>query len=402
MESLSNYLFMFTLTYNKNVPTFALPNGKVVMRPDYKHIVDMFKRIRREGYFGSRKLKYLVCSEYSPKKGRPHYHGILFLQKLSSDNRLEYVNLEKIAFDTILKEWRINIARTIAKRDTKNYKKGDVIVNTRNPKYVPLCDYKRYFENGKWRGTYDLHYITPMSEDGTNDVSFYVMKYLFKSGSGEKFVQACCYKAFPNKSQASRVYEKYFKSCNHKSLNIGLGYVNPFTLPDVCTKANKVSTEVLHKVSSMVKSSIENNLMPSFFDIYTGKKMPLSRYYFQRCLSIPMQLSVQKLIREKILSGVLKQDILESYTKAMTKYKNQSSRTFVTDIFDDDQLFNRLEFEDDLPDDFGENVQPLSDEDLRIDLSDIEQDPLDWEDLPAPIPPEEKVVLIKQLSLNLS
>lgn len=402
MESLSNYLFMFTLTYNnKHVPTFALPNGKVIMRADYKHIIDMFKRIRKEAYFGSRKFKYLVCSEFAPKHARPHYHGILFLQKLPSDGRLEYVNLEKLAKEIILKEWRVNVARTIAKKDTKRYKAGETIVNTRKPVYEPLCDYIRTFRNGKWRCTYDLHYVTPMSEDGTNDVSFYVMKYLFKVGSGEKFVQACTYQSMPSKSQASRVYGKYLKSCNHKSLGIGMGYVNPATLPDVSTPISKVSPEVLHKICSMVNTSLENNLLPSFFDIYTGKKMPLSRYYFERCLSIPMRIAVQKLIREKIDSGELCKDIYESYTKAMLKYRNQSEKTFVTDIFDDDQLFNKLEFDDDLPDDIGEGIIPVSDEELKYNQS-IEPSPLDWEDLPAPITPEEKVVIIQQLSLNLS
>lgn len=382
MESMSNYMFMFTLTYNSNVPTLCLPNGKVVMRADYKHIVDMFKRIRKEQYFGTRKLKYLVCSEYAPKHARPHFHGILFLQKLESDSRLEYVSLEKLAKDTILKEWRVNIARTIAKKDTKKYKKGDVIVNTRNPKYVPLLDYHLTFRNGKWRSTYDLHYITPMSADGTNDVSFYVMKYLFKSGNGEKFVQAACYKSMPSKEQASRIYGKYFKSISHKSLNVGLGYVNQVTIPSVTTKVNRVSSDVLHKVSDMVRSSLSNGILPSFFDIYTGKKMPLSRYYFERCLSIPLQIQVQKLIREKIDSGELQQDIFESYTKAMTKYKNQSKRTFVTDIFDDDSIFNSIEFEDDLPDDLGEPIVSLSDQERLEHLSEITPDPMDWEDLP--------------------
>lgn len=409
MESLSSYLFMFTLTYNYNVPKYSLPNGKVLMRADYKHIVDMFKRIRKQDYFKGRQFKYLVCSEYAPKHARPHFHGILFLKKLPSDSRLEYVTLEKLAFETILKEWRVNVATRIALKDSKKYKAGDVIPDTRRPKYLPLLDYHKTFRNGEWHSTYDLHYITPNSEDGTNDVSYYVMKYLFKEGNGEKFVQACCYKSLQSKKSAMALYQKELKSQNHKSLNLGCAKDDGrrFIKREQFNNEYWPDRKTLDYILECVKISKANNLPLSFFDIYTGKRMPMCDYY-AKMLPLPMQLEFAKDMRRRIDTGELRELTEESYKQAMNKYKLQTKRTFVTDVFDDDDLFNVLHLDDDMPDfDKLSSDAPDSDElgSYVNNKNIIEPSYEDWcGDLPKDpyVPPKLKVTYYEQLSLNLS
>lgn len=404
MESLSSYVYMFTLTYNKNVPTYSLPNGKVLMRAEYKHVVDMFKRIRKTDYFNGRRFKYLVCSEFSPLRARPHFHGLLFLKKLPTDSQHEYITLEKLAFDTILKEWRVNVATRVAKKDSKKYKAGDIIPDTRRPKYLPLLDYHRTFRGGKWRSTYDLHYVTPNDSDGSNDVSFYVTKYLFKSGNGEKFVQAACYNSVSSKEHAKQIYNDHFKSMHSKSLNLGSamrddsrylrsqGYNNTFWM-------NK---DVSDKIRSMVDLCESHDLPLSFFDIYTGKWMPLSRYYY-KLLSIPRLLDFQKRMKLRIDSGEFEKDITDSYNKAMKKYNQQSKRSVITDIFDDDEVLSiDVSIQDDLPDPSYYSISDLSDEELhQLYTEDISPD-LSFEpdyDLPDP---QTRIHLYKQLSLDLS
>lgn len=400
MESLNSYVFFFTLTYNKNVPTYSLPNGKVLMRAEYKHIVDMFKRIRKTQYFGERKFKYLVTSEFSPKRARPHYHGLLFLKKLPSDSRLEYVNLEGLVKQTLLHEWRVNIATRIAKKDSKKYKMGDIIPDTRNPKYIPLCDYKVSYRNGKPRSTFDCHYVTPNSVDGSNDVSFYVMKYLFKSGTGEKFVQACCYNCGVSQNAAKDIYKTHFKSRNRKSLNFGSIYTDDSYSDFLSTKSRGslvVNRDIQSKIDSFCSLSIANDTGLSFYDIYTGKRMPLAKYY-ERLVDESLLVEFRVRLRQQIESGEI-QDKCLKLDKAMQKYRKQSAKCFVTDLFDDDQLLVYESLPDDLPD-----ASPyVLDSDLPIPSDDqISPDPLDWEDLPEPLTSKEKIIIIKQLSLKLS
>lgn len=72
-------VYFDTLTYDsKNLPIW---NGIPVF--NHKHIQDFLKRLRRsleyDGYSVNDNLKYFICSEFGEKKGRPHYHILLFL-----------------------------------------------------------------------------------------------------------------------------------------------------------------------------------------------------------------------------------------------------------------------------------------------------------------------------------
>ena len=222
LESLRSYVYYFTLTYNsKHVPTYTLNNGQTLMHPYYKHVTDMFKRIRKNNYFDGRRFKYIVCSEYTPIHARPHYHGLLFLEKLPSDIPQTELDLETLGKNTILSEWRVNVATMVAKKDSRYYKKGDIIPNKRSPVYESLLDYVVKYKGGRRQSTYDFKLCVPNKKDGTNDVSYYVTKYLFKDSKQYKRIQALCYKVSHTKEEAQKLIQTVFKTGYCKSLNTG-------------------------------------------------------------------------------------------------------------------------------------------------------------------------------------
>lgn len=58
-----------TFTYK---PEFLPPGGTL----EKKHLQDFFKRLRKS--IAPRKIRYYASGEYGDKKGRPHYHAIIF------------------------------------------------------------------------------------------------------------------------------------------------------------------------------------------------------------------------------------------------------------------------------------------------------------------------------------
>lgn len=341
LESLNSYVYNFTLTYNdESVPKITLPEtGVTVNRLYYKHITDMFKRIRQTGYFGDRKFKYLVCGEYGKVHCRPHYHGLLFLEKLASDSKFEFMNLEKLAFDTILSEWRENIATTVAKRTTKRYHAGTVIKNTRSPKWRSLCTYKLVYINGVAKSTYDLHFVKPMASNGDNDVSYYVTKYLFKDADHTKYIKKLCYDeaaANPDIEDAMKFYRDWFRTGMRKSQNFCNYYTNESYKKYRSTHDPKVlvkNPQVLEKIVSDSKVSKFQDSPLKFYDIYTGQSLPMCQYLIDR---LPYGLATYH--QKKKLLYVLEHPFnpYDNHDQLKNDLKMRlHDKIIVSDIFDD-------------------------------------------------------------------
>lgn len=379
LESLRSYVYFFTLTYNEeHVPRYTLPSGITLMHPNYKHIVDMFKRIRKNRYFGDRTIKYMVCSEYTPRNARPHYHGLLFVEKLPDDVKFQTeIDLEQIGFSTLLLEWRVNVATMVAKKDSRYYKKGDIIPNKRKPVYEALCTYTESYRNGKLHRPYDFKLVTANKTDGSNDVSYYVSKYIFKECKQYKRIQALCYKSTSNKQQAKQLIRDVFKTSNVKSLNTGGVYTNESyakyrsachsfksdDLPDPLT-FDEYAVQLAPSILLEHEQSIYNHLLCdakasllsgrpiSFSDIYTGKPLPINRSLLK---TLPQEM------QDKHMSFVLKltQSKVTDF-KAMEKKEKRDAalveKVYLTDLFDDDEILvskhsiDLSQVSDDLPD----------------------------------------------------
>lgn len=170
MESLSHDLYFGTLTYNNE----ALPNvSSGEFNLPYVDISDwqkMLKMIRKHENLPP--FRYLMVTEYGGKRHRPHIHFILSFPKDESQRLADRRSFEIHLFNIFLKYWRRNIAEPVWSN-----KRGKFMPNYRNPKWLPLCTFKRTLKSYN----YDLHYLDPnSSSQGLDDVAFYVSKYCLK------------------------------------------------------------------------------------------------------------------------------------------------------------------------------------------------------------------------------
>lgn len=123
MESLDNYLFFATLTYNKeSLPHIGVSTGFDIPFADVHDLQNCFKRIRNNNLF-TRPFKYLFVSELGSKRGRPHFHVLFILPKIDEnnlhrfekfgisvpDNEFTPYNLEHIMFRVLLENWSRNV-----------------------------------------------------------------------------------------------------------------------------------------------------------------------------------------------------------------------------------------------------------------------------------------------------
>ena len=171
-ESLDNYLFFCTLTYNNDsLPVIETSSGFSIRYADMRDFTLMMKRLRKRPGF-DRTCRYLVVSELGEKNGRPHFHALLVVPKLPGDTFVTIMQLETWLFENVLAEWRRNYG------------------STRSPVYRPLCTYTRRWIRGELKTNYDLHYLNPRSsQNGVSDVAFYVSKYMLKRSDREKRLQ---------------------------------------------------------------------------------------------------------------------------------------------------------------------------------------------------------------------
>lgn len=165
--SLDHYIFFATLTYNpESLPIYNLDDGRTIPYADISDVQKMFKRIRKDNLF-LRPFKYFFVSERG-KKGRPHYHGMIFIPKSKEDDTLYPAVMEKHISNTLITEWRRNYG------------------TRRKPVWKPLFTYRVKYAHGKRYCNFDLHYVVPFAtEHGSDDVAFYISKYILKPSRRE-------------------------------------------------------------------------------------------------------------------------------------------------------------------------------------------------------------------------
>ena len=104
----NGYCFFVTLTYNDaHLPYLSITEDNVSREiPCFnrKHITDFFKRLRNDitnRYSNTACVRYIQCSEYGSKFGRPHYHCLFFVTGIS----YQEFNFKQLVTDN----WSINI-----------------------------------------------------------------------------------------------------------------------------------------------------------------------------------------------------------------------------------------------------------------------------------------------------
>lgn len=266
LEELYGYPFMISLSYNpESLAYYECSNGFKIAYAPISDLQNMFKRLRKTQAL-TRRFRYFAVTELGCKRGRPHAHILLFVERLPNDTVYTPFNFEKVVFSSVLAEWRRNYG------------------SSRNPEYRPLLTYISRIRNGKLHATYDCHYVTPSVSDGTTqDVSFYVTKYLVKDSDFKDKLKRDIYGHCATIEESNEVWS-IVRPRAISSLNFGFGIyddINPRKVSSV------VRREILSKLPSadIVRDGIERSSKSEktarFYDVQTGKPMPLARYWYK-------------------------------------------------------------------------------------------------------------------------
>lgn len=236
MESLTSYLFFFTLTYNNASLPYVSVGEYTLPVPDYRDIQLCFKRLNKDYNYN---LQWLICSEYGSQNHRPHYHGILAIPKTYISEHISVIENQLV--DRLKYQWC-------------------TILSTGERK--PNCDYI-WTPKGH---TFDCHYIKPIPSHDS-DVSYYVTKYCLKYDPYvSKLVSKICLDSSLSPEETSYLLGKVRPKVN---ISKGLGY----------WKNPEVRTYIL----SCLDKCSEN---PTFYDVNTGKPMAMARYYKKHLMPV--------------------------------------------------------------------------------------------------------------------
>lgn len=253
MESLRSHLFYFTLTYNNRSLKRTNIGQYKVAYPYYEDVWKMFKRMRNDGHI----FRYWIVSEYGTSEEythRPHYHGILAVPIDDPNDKYEFRRKELFWSRYMLSQWKRNVAAPVWSKKKQCYR-----ANTRSPVWQNLLDYKSVWKNGRWHRTYDFHYIEPLL-DHDNDVSFYVSKYILQF---DERVTKLLQKIKLDPSLSSEETDELISCIKPRSI-----MSKDFGSPDY------------QPIKDYIMSCItKNDLLPQYYDLYTGQSSLLSRYY---------------------------------------------------------------------------------------------------------------------------
>lgn len=257
MESLKNWLFMGTLTYdNEHMPYLITSKDYIYKYAEIHDITAAFKRLRKTNAFEF-PFRSLYVTERGGKFGRPHAHILLLFKK--EDIGKEYEDAADFAnkhFWELFNEWRVIT------------KKG------RYSKSEQLGQYRESRRNGILHRTYDFHFVDPrLTNSGVTDVAFYVLKYMLKGSEWENRIRQALFTNYPEEEATK--YWNTIKSKEEHSTGFGLNIWDKQTLDfDII--------EYLRK--GIEDSKIYKNPFPLYYCPEQILTFPLAKYYKEQSL----------------------------------------------------------------------------------------------------------------------
>lgn len=196
---------------------------------------------------------------------RINFHIIFFLPKYPKDDYLTCLNLEKLLFDTVLSEWKRNVT------DVFIQFRGKTVRDWRHPVWKPCCTYVSKIIRGKVRTNFDLHYVNPrLSDGGTADVGFYVLKYMMKPSDRARRLQQAL-KLNLSEDEYEEIWS-LVKPCMFYSKHFGLAGSGK-------RKDWKPSSQIVSYLRDSIDKSKLTSYYPEFINPVDGKHFPLSRFY---------------------------------------------------------------------------------------------------------------------------
>lgn len=172
MESINNYLYMGTCTYdNEHMPMLETSQGYKYRYCDIKHVTTAFRRLRDKNTYGI-PFRYIAVTEKGTQKGRPHMHCLLLFKKEDIGDYYDAITFEQEHKFDLFQAWSIN-------KGTK-----------RTPIYETLSQYRTSIRHHELRATYDFHYVNPAkTSGGITDAAFYVLKYMLKDTAHDRKIK---------------------------------------------------------------------------------------------------------------------------------------------------------------------------------------------------------------------
>lgn len=229
-------------------------------------------------------------------------------------------------FRVVLSEWKRNVAPPIWSPKKQRY-----IPNRRCPEWKDCCTYVRKLVRGKWRYNYDLHYVNPrLSDGGSADVGFYVLKYLLKPSDREKSLQQALRLNLPEDE-----YEDIWSLVRPRSF-----YSKHFGLAGDGSRSEwSPSPKIVDYVKSSVQRSKGNFDYPCFINPVDGKTFPLSRYYKNRgdCFTVDDALDFHYGNKKARADNVV---IRDDYDVSQIVTKDSAFSHLVNDVDDKQDSFD--------------------------------------------------------------
>ena len=258
---------------------------------DIHHIQLLLKNLRDNQPVGDRRLRYVCVSELGKTRARPHFHILLFVERLPGDDKFTPLNLERPLREYVKAHWAVNVG------------------TRKNPVWEPRFTYRKRYYGGKLYQNFDLHYVNPnATTEGVQNVAYYVTKYMMKPSPKEEARQQ-----FLKLNLDEEQYESTWSRIKCRLLvSKGLGldctfetveqveYVPlpldeyakvldaddlpPSVRPDATIKIRKKRLMIpnfelaqwIH--NTMRKGLSEDNPHPIYVDL-NGNRRPLARYY---------------------------------------------------------------------------------------------------------------------------
>lgn len=358
-ESRFNHLFFATITYNNNfLPKVILSDGKAFSYAKVDDIREMFDRLRHDPVtlkiLAGRSLRMLAVSELGGKKGRPHFHLLFFVSKLSSEigvpaSRYYYtcLDLEQFLFKRVLHFWSSNVG------------------TRKNPVYRQRLTYVRKFIHGEWKTNYDLHYVDPgKTTDGVDNVSWYVLKYMMKDSDRERRRHS-----FIKLNYDEDEFQEVWSLIRCRTITCrGFG-VNGRMVKVDGKRVMIPDERVCERISSNCTARLGMYRYPVYINEDSGKSFPLSKYYrrFPSCFSLDQALKIVKAYVPDPLLEAKKLTVEHlRYHKENSYYRYLRSLSVAKDNDTFEQSVNLIEpvsngSLSDLKDDYSSAIEFLSD-----------------------------------------
>lgn len=267
LESMKYEVFMIMYSYKDSMLPKLEVNGytfKYANIQDFILMTKRFEKWRKENDHRHTYIKYpfryFGVTEKGEKKGRPHFHILIFIEKKYLPTKADCLNYASELWHIMLDNWQRNTG------------------STRKPIYENLCEYHERWRNGILERNFDCKYIDPGATiNGIGDTAWYCMKYILKDADKEEKRRSAL-KLNLDENQYLKIWNT-IKNKNFHSQYFGLN----------AEKSPFGDLYLDEEMEAYVRKGIEYGKgiydYPVFINPNTGKTFPLCKFLRNYCMT---------------------------------------------------------------------------------------------------------------------